>query len=81
MFSELPIELYEGIFTPLCVDWEGKTPNIIKALRPEKRLYNEALKIFFRHNTYVFHRENNWSFGDMTKDAVATIERVRIYVS
>jgi hypothetical protein len=58
MFPELPIELYEGILTPLCVDWEGKTPNITKALRPNKRLYHEALKIFFRYNTYIFHRES-----------------------
>jgi hypothetical protein len=42
MFVDLPLELYEAIFTPLCVDWKGKTPNIIKALRPNKKLYHEA---------------------------------------
>jgi hypothetical protein len=81
MFVDLPLELYEAIFMHLCADWKGRTPNIIKALRPNKKLYLEALRIFYRHNTYVFHRENNWSFGDMTKDAVATIEKVRIYIS
>jgi hypothetical protein len=50
-----------------CVDWEGHTPNIIKALRPEKRLYREALKIFYRLNPYVFGKENDWGFGDMKK--------------
>jgi hypothetical protein len=38
MFAELPIELYEGIFTPLCVDWEGKTPNIIKSPQTEQEI-------------------------------------------
>jgi hypothetical protein len=74
----LPPELREAIFKPLLVDWNGKTPNLIKALRPDRKLYNEALGVFYRHNIYTFHEGNGWSFGDMPKEAVLSLDRVRI---
>jgi hypothetical protein len=77
---KLPPELREEIFKPLLVNWNGKTPSLIKALRPDKTLYSEALEIFYKHSRFIFHRENDWSFGDMTKEAVPSIGRVKIVV-
>ena len=77
---KLPPELWGGIFTPLYLDWNGKTPNLIKALRPEKKIYVEALEIFYKHNVFKLHSGNGWSFGDMTKGAVLSVARVRICV-
>jgi len=76
----LPPELREAIFKPLLVDWNGKTPNLIKALRPDRKLYNEALGVFYRHNIFTFHEGNGWSFGDMAKEAVLSLDRVRICI-
>jgi hypothetical protein len=76
----LPVELWEEIFKPLCADWNGKTPNLIKALRPDKKLYNEALRVFYKYNMFIFHRRNGWSFGDMTKEAVLSLEKVKIII-
>jgi hypothetical protein len=44
------------------------------------RLYNEALHIFFKENTFVFHRGNGWSFRDTTPKAVLDIERIKVIV-
>jgi hypothetical protein len=74
----LPPELREAIFKPLLVDRNGKTPNLIKALRPDRKLYKEALGVFYRHNIFTFHEGNGWSFGDMAKEAVLSLDRVRI---
>lgn len=46
----------------------------------DKTLYHEALSIFYRDNAYIFRRENDWSFGDMTPCAVQTITRAAIHV-
>jgi hypothetical protein len=80
LLHTLPPELREAIFKPLLVDWDGKTPNLVKALRPDKQLYNEALAIFYKFNVFIFHKGNGWSFGDMTKEAVLSLGRVRICV-
>jgi hypothetical protein len=80
LLHTLPPELREVIIKPLLVDWTGKTPNLIKAFRPNKQLYNEALAIFYKFNIFTFHKGNFWSFGDMTKEAVLSLERVRICV-
>jgi hypothetical protein len=77
----LPPEVRELIFRPLCVCWNGKIPPLIKALRSDKRLYGEALDIFFKNNTFVFHAGNGWSFGDMTSEAVLSIQKVKIIVA
>lgn len=76
----LPPELREAIFEPLLVDWNGKTPNLIKALRLDRKLYTEALGLFYKHNIFTFHEGNGWSFGDMAKEAVLSLDRVRICI-
>ena len=64
----------------MCMGWNGKTPNLIKALRPDRKLYTEALRVFYNHNVFIFHRRNGWSFSDMTKEAVLSFEKVKIVV-
>jgi len=77
---KLPPELRYQIFKPLLIHWNGNMSNLIEALRPEEKLYHEALEIFYKENIFVFHRENGWSFRDMTKRAVLTIEKARIEI-
>ncbi|CZR51027.1 uncharacterized protein PAC_00902 [Phialocephala subalpina] len=76
----LPAEIRLQIWNCLCFDWDGKMPNVIKALRSKENMYHEALSVFYRANTYIFHSFNNWSFGDMTPRAVRTITRAEIHI-
>ena len=76
----LPSELRIKIFALLCVNWEGRVPNVIKALRGDLVLYHEALEELYRSNVYVFSKKNGWSSGDMTKEAVKSITRARIVI-
>ncbi|KAE9381214.1 hypothetical protein N431DRAFT_551368 [Stipitochalara longipes BDJ] len=77
---KLPPELRQEIFRPMLIPWNGKTPNLIKALRADQKLYHEALEVFYKQNLFKLHRANGWSFGDMTKEAVLSIEKIKIYV-
>ncbi|PVH85774.1 hypothetical protein DL98DRAFT_650724 [Cadophora sp. DSE1049] len=80
LLHQLPPDLRLVIFQPLCTNWDGKVPNIIKALRGDWKLYHEALEEFYRSNTFVFHSGNAWSFADMKSEAVESIRRARIVV-
>lgn len=79
-FRRFPPEIREQIFRPLCVQWNGRTPHLIKALRPDRELYQEALYIFYRNNRFRLHKWNGWTFGDMTKKAVLTFTKITIVV-
>jgi len=70
----------EGVRSSLLLDedWEGKIPNIIKALRPERKLYGEALFYFTKRQTFRVHKGNLWSFLDMEKSAITTIIKLKI---
>jgi len=80
LFYRLPPEVRGQIFRPLCIDWNGEIPNLIKALRPDGKLYHEALEIFVKNNVYVLHYGNRWTFGDMTKSAVLRLIKIKIDV-
>ncbi|KAH7417398.1 hypothetical protein BKA64DRAFT_702167 [Cadophora sp. MPI-SDFR-AT-0126] len=80
LLHQLPPELRLVLFQPLCANWDGKVPEIIKALRGDRKLYHEALEEFYRSNTFVFHRGNGWSLADMKIAAVKSIRRARIVV-
>jgi hypothetical protein len=79
-FYRVPPEVRDQIFRPICIEWAGKMPNLIKALRPDKKLYHEALDIFLKNNTYILHYGNRWTFGDMTKSAVQRFTKIKIVV-
>jgi hypothetical protein len=76
----LPPELRQEIFKPLLINWNGKTPNLIKALRPDEKLYNEAWALFCAFNVFTFHTKNGWGFGDMGKAAVLRLDKVKICI-
>jgi hypothetical protein len=56
-------------------------PGIIVALRPQKEPsgpYFEALKLFYRQNTYDVASGNGCGFGWMSPSAISTIQSVSI---
>jgi hypothetical protein len=60
--------------------FEGKAPNLIKALRADRELYDEAMKVFLESNTYILCSENGWGFGDMSEEALAGIKKLEIKI-
>jgi hypothetical protein len=79
-FHRLPPEIRDQVFRPFCSKWNGRIPNLIKALRPDEKLYHEILDIFYKNNIFVLHRGNGWTFGDMMKKAVLTFTNMKIIV-
>ncbi|TGO59993.1 hypothetical protein BCON_0039g00240 [Botryotinia convoluta] len=58
-FYKFPLKVRAIIFFyVLCDSWHGKSPNFLKALRGDRRLYFEALPIFYKYNVYEISR---WS--------------------
>ena len=56
-------------------------PGITKALRQDETLNVEAMATFLKMNhTFVLHEENDWGFGDMKKQAILGITKVKIIV-
>lgn len=55
-------EIREHIFTFTLADcWEGKTPAFLKALYGDREMYMEAIKVFYKVNTFFSHRGNDWA--------------------
>jgi len=53
--KKLPPEVREMIFRH-CVDFtEGKTPPLIVALRGDKKLYREAMRLFYKLNYFTLN--------------------------
>jgi hypothetical protein len=62
-------------------EWNGKTPEIIIALRADSALYAEAIQAFGKMGyAYVLRRENDWSFGDMKNSAISMVKKVKIVI-
>ncbi|RDW70102.1 hypothetical protein BP5796_08499 [Coleophoma crateriformis] len=59
----------------------NQTPPIIKAFRPDKELYYEALRVYYRNATFDIHRFNGWSFGATSETALSTIRSLCILPS
>jgi hypothetical protein len=75
-FRAFPPEIRQMIFRET-LPWNGKTPALLKALRGDKVLYQEALHLFFQLNSYNLSCENGWSFGYGTAMKTKTIKTVR----
>ncbi|PBP22623.1 hypothetical protein BUE80_DR006637 [Diplocarpon rosae] len=78
----LPVELREMIWT-FCLDseWTGQMPALVKALRCDKNLHAECMRVWYKEKrTYVLHSENNWSFLDMPEEVISTITKVMIII-
>jgi hypothetical protein len=74
-FRAFPPEIRQMIFRE-AFPWNGKTPALLKALRGDKVLYNEALHLF-QLNSYNLSYKNGWSFGDSAAMKTKTIKTVR----
>jgi hypothetical protein len=70
-----PPEIRQMIFRE-AFPWNRKTPALLKALRGDKVLYNEALHLF-QLNSYNLSYKNGWSFGDSAAMKTKTIKTVR----
>jgi hypothetical protein len=57
---------------------ERQVSDLVKALRLDARLYQEALALFRKFNTFILSERNDLALGEMTKEAILTIEKVKI---
>ncbi len=74
-----PPEIREMIFNYSNVlNWTGKTPALLVALRGDREIYNEALEICHKNNTFKLHRGNEWKTGDMAIAALRSIRTLEI---
>jgi hypothetical protein len=77
LIERFPVELRLKIFEPLCI-FDGKMPALIIALRPLKKLYHEALQLFYKNSNFILHERNKFclkDFGDR-KEAALTIQKL-----
>ena len=74
-----PPEIRNRIYDAAC-DFEGKMPDLIKALRQDQNLYKEVMHVFLASNAYTLHKKNSWTFGDMSKGALDCIQRLDITI-
>jgi len=69
------------ILLALSNEWNGKTPEIMQALRVDRKIHAEAMQAFHKMGyAYVLCRENNWGLGDMKKSAISTANKVKIII-
>ncbi|TAQ88011.1 hypothetical protein B7494_g3686 [Chlorociboria aeruginascens] len=74
---KLPIELQEMIFE-YCLDWKGKTPVLVAAVRGHKELYPQVLGVFCRINAFTVD-ENNWDITEhMSVPAFRSIKKLMV---
>ena len=58
---KFPREIRDMIYNLVLSDsWDGTTHSFIAALRPDHLLYTEALRVFYRTNTFSFTKQNDW---------------------
>lgn len=57
---------------------EFKTPPLLIALRGKRKLYQEALDIFYRLNYFRVKLQNLSDFKPMSKKAIETIQNLTI---
>jgi len=61
-------------------EWNGKVSNIIKAPRPDRELYDEALCLFHKKKyAFALHKKNDWGLGDMSELFVASKSKSGIF--
>lgn len=77
---DLPLEILNTIILLTYPEkWSGRTPPIIKALRPLPTLYQQALSLFDKRNySYILYEDNAWGLSDMPPPVISTIHSVTI---
>jgi hypothetical protein len=73
----LPREIRDKIFYE-AIEWDGKTPVLIAALRGDPMLYQEALRILSKEGVFVFHLGNRLNRAIALPSSFKGIERIHI---
>ncbi|KAF4628090.1 hypothetical protein G7Y89_g10065 [Cudoniella acicularis] len=76
ILRKLPFELREMIFIEV-LDWDGRTPPLLAALRPDPELYSQALAIFRKNNYFRLHSRSGLK---MSKETKANIFKVQVLI-
>src|ERR1700738_3623560 len=78
LLRKFPPEIREHIFNfTLDNCWEGKTPALLKVLHGDREVYMEAIKVFYRTNTFFSNRYNGWG-DDFPDHLLPTVTRWKI---
>jgi hypothetical protein len=77
LLRKFPPEIREEIFKLTVGDWDDKTPALIKAIRGDREMYLEVMKIFYRINTFCSRRRNSWGKG-IPDHLLSTVTRWKI---
>jgi len=78
--TETRLQIFGYLPSLVSEPWNGKMPAIIKALRSDRELQQEAMSVFAKHQVYVLYVGNSWSFQDMLSSAILTIKNVRVVI-
>lgn len=66
----IPWELRQMIFK-LCLEYNGESPSLLEALRPESSLHDEAVKIYNKINTkIILNKSNDWSTDAIAEETL-----------
>lgn len=60
--------------------WNGKMPDIIRALRQDGELYYQAIGVFSCNVEFVLDEDNDWSFGNMGEGAILSIRKLKVVI-
>lgn len=77
ILHRMPFEIREKIFH-LTLEWTGKSPAMLVALRQEPELYKQALKVFYKTN--IFTAKGLEKSCNMPLSVIEAIERLSLEV-
>jgi hypothetical protein len=75
--KRLPPETKEQIFGDV-IEWHGKTPPVIAALRGDPTLYQEAFAALYKKGTFKIHLDNMESRASANPSTFKYIEKLEI---
>jgi hypothetical protein len=79
LFRKFPPEVREIIFDE-AIEWDGKTPALIVALRGDPVLYFEALEVLSKSNVFIMSKKNEETRRSMPSSVYKNIQRLWIEI-
>lgn len=76
-FNRIPPEIRVMIMSKV-INWRGKIPVLIAALRGDPVLYREALGVLHRNYTFKLHLWNESTRKQMSRAAFQSIEKLEV---
>jgi hypothetical protein len=77
---KLPFEIREIIYGN-CLEWNGRSPAIFRALRASKLLYPQVIEQFYKaDNTFYLNKRNGWSLCSMSVKALVSVRKLKIEI-